>query len=119
MHDPRGVGRHQGPGDLLDQRDQGRQGWPVHDQFPERLAAHQLHDDERPALMLVHVMDRTDMRVVQGGCGPGLAVESLQHPAIPGEGLGQELQGHRPPSRVSSARYTSPIPPQPSRSWMM
>ena len=44
--------------------------------------------------MLVHVVHRTDVGVVQGGGGAGLALESLQALGILGKLLGQELEGH-------------------------
>src|SRR5262249_38096810 len=37
-----------------------------------------LHDDEVHAIIEREVMDRTDVRMVQGGGEPGLALETLQ-----------------------------------------
>src|SRR5262249_10574980 len=56
----------------------------------------QLHDEEGLAAVLVDVVDRADVRVVQGGGGPGLAAEALQRVAVVGVPFGQELEGHVP-----------------------
>ena len=44
----------------------------------QRLALEQLHHDERPPVVLADVVDRADVRVVQGGRRPRLALEALE-----------------------------------------
>ncbi len=63
------------------------------DEVLERLALQQLHDDEGLALVLPDLVDRADVRVVEGGGGPGLAQEPVERGAVAGGLGGEELQG--------------------------
>jgi hypothetical protein len=48
----------------------------------------ELHGDERLIPWLADFVDRADVRMVKGGCGPRLSAESFELPA----GLGLHLQ---------------------------
>ena len=87
---------------------------PALEPLLERLAFQQLHRDERPALVLVDVVDGADVRVIQGRGGAGFALEPLQRMRSRAKSSGRNLRATRRPSRVSSALYTTPIPPPPS-----
>lgn len=64
-----------------------------------------LHRDERPALVLIYLMDRADVRVVKRRRGLRLAQEALSRLLVAAELGGEELQRDGPrPSFVSSAR---------------
>ncbi len=54
----------------------------------ERLALQQLHGDEGPALGFVNVINRTNIRVVQGGGRLGFPLETLQRLMVLGEPIG-------------------------------
>ena len=63
------------------------------DPVPESLPLKQLHGDEGSPIGLVDLVDRADVRVVQGGrslCLPLKATEGLR---VVGEFVGKELQG--------------------------
>src|SRR6202040_828950 len=55
---------------------------PGRDALLQRDALHQFHRDERYALVFVDVVDRADIRMVQRGCGPSLALEALERSGI-------------------------------------
>ena len=50
------------------------------DPVPKRLSLQQFHSDEGAPIGIVNLVDRADVRVVQGGCSLGLPLET-------GEGL--------------------------------
>jgi hypothetical protein len=60
----------------------------------QRLALKKFHGDEMPAFVLVDVVDCADVWVIQGRGRLGFTLESLQRLAVPGQRLGQELQGN-------------------------
>ena len=88
------MGRGQRLGHLADELHQRGQGGTPGRETPQRLPLDQLHDEEGLALVLADVVDRTDVGMVQGGGGAGLALEPLQALGILGILLGQELEGH-------------------------
>ncbi|HEV8523761.1 MAG TPA: hypothetical protein VGQ71_04625 [Terriglobales bacterium] len=45
----------------------------------QRLALHQLHSDEGLAVVLADVMNGADVRMVEGGGGRRLALETLRY----------------------------------------
>ena len=93
VDDPLGVGGVQGVGKLDSQLEQLlRLEGLSSDAVLERLALQELHGDEGLALVLVDVVDRTDVGVVEGGAGLGLAPEPLQGDLVAEELLRQELQ---------------------------
>ena len=61
----------------------------------ERLPLEQLHRDEGAPLVLVRVVDRADVRVVEGRGRARLALEALDGLAVPGQLVRQELERHR------------------------
>ena len=63
------------------------------DPVPERLPLQQFHGDEGSPIGLVNLVDRADVRVVQGGRSLGLPLESAEGLCIVGEFVGKELQG--------------------------
>ena len=70
----------------------------------QRFAFHQLHDDEGLPVRLVDVVDRADVRVLERGSGPRLALEALERLRVPRDVLGKELQSDvAPQARVLGA----------------
>ena len=66
------------------------------DALLKRLPLQQLHGDEIPAVGLSDLVDRADVRVIQGRGGPGLALEALQRRRVFLQLSGQKLQSHVP-----------------------
>jgi hypothetical protein len=60
----------------------------------ERLPFHQLHHDERVALVLADVVDGADVGVVQCRRGAGLGAEAVDRLVGHGRVFGDELDGH-------------------------
>ena len=58
----------------------------------QRRALQILHGDEGAAVLLADVVNRADVRVIQGGRGSGLALESIQRLRVASEFVGQELE---------------------------
>jgi hypothetical protein len=54
-----------------------------------------LHGDERLTVLLVDVINRANVRVVQGRCGLGFALETGEGLRVPSNFLGQELEGDK------------------------
>ena len=77
-----------------------------------------LHGDEGFAVLLADVVDRADIGMIQRGCGLGFELKAGQRVRIVGNLLRQELEGDEAMQAVSSALYTTPIPPPPSFSIM-
>ena len=93
VHDAAGVRGLEGVGDLDAEIEQGvelegSRGEAVAQGF----AFEQLHGDERLPVVLVDVVDRTDVGVLERGGGAGLALEPLEGLRIADQILGQELQ---------------------------
>ncbi len=63
------------------------------DPVPERLPLQQFHGDEGSPIGLVDLVDRADVRVVQGGRSFGLPLETAESLRVVGEFVGKELQG--------------------------
>jgi hypothetical protein len=85
--DLRGDGEH-----LVDAHRQLARAARAHDARGERLALEELHDEERPALLLANVVERTDVRVFQLREHARLALEALAQSGI-GDVRGQDLDG--------------------------
>jgi hypothetical protein len=60
---------------------------------PERLPLQQFHGDEGSPIGIVNLVDRADVRVVQGGRSLGLPLESAESLRVVGEFVRKELQG--------------------------
>jgi hypothetical protein len=60
---------------------------------PKRLPLQQFHGDEGSPIGLVDLVDRADVRVIQGGRGLGLTLEATESLWVVGEVVGKELQG--------------------------
>ena len=58
-------------------------------------------------------VDRQDVRMVEGRGGECFLLEAAQPVLVLRKGFGQDFQRNLRRSLVSSARYTSPIPPAP------
>ena len=87
--------RVEGIGDLNGQPDQPLAGQRFAvDQLLESLALEQLHDYERPSLVLPAVVDGADVGVVQSRGSPRLALEPLQRLGLGAQILGEELERH-------------------------
>ncbi len=57
----------------------------------ERLALHELHDQERDAGLFADVVKRADVRMVERRDGAGLTIEALAELRIGGQRFGQDL----------------------------
>ena len=53
-----------------------------------------LHHDETLAFILIHVIDRADMRMIQGGGGPCFALKTLDSQRLSGKLFRKEFQGY-------------------------
>ena len=85
----------------------------------EGVAFQVFHDDETLAFILIHVIDRADMRMIQGGGGPRFALEAFDGQRLFGKkSSGRNFRDTWRPSLRSSALYTTPMPPPPSFSRM-
>ena len=58
------------------------------------LSIHQFHRNERLAFALVDLVNRADIRMVQGGGGSGLTLKTLKRLMITREFFRQEFQGY-------------------------
>jgi hypothetical protein len=88
--------------------------WLAGDEMPERLAIQKLHHDEGLALPFVNVVDGADVRVVECRGGLCFTLEALQNLMILGQASGKNFKATNRRSFVSSALYTTPMPPPPS-----
>ncbi len=73
-----------------------------------------LHGDERLIPTLPNLMNGTDVQMIQGGGRARLAMEALQSLRIQGDLAGRNFRATNRPREMSSALYTTPIPPPPS-----
>ena len=80
----------------------GHRNRPPGDAIGQRGAFDQLHDERSRAHVpwprrraAFEAIDLRDVRVIQRGERPGLAVEAGEPLGIPGHGVGQDLDGHR------------------------
>src|SRR5438094_3495843 len=60
----------------------------------ESLSIQQFHRDKGLAFVLVDLMNRADIRMVEGGGGSGLTLKTLQRLVIARKSFWQELQGY-------------------------
>ena len=67
--------------------------WPARQPLLKCLALQILHDEEVRLAFPANVEEHADVRVVQGGDGAGLTLESLLEIRITGDMLGQHLDG--------------------------
>ena len=67
----------------------------VFDAVLQRGAFQQLHGDEVLVALAADVVDRADVRMVEGGSGPRFALETLQRLRVAGDLRRQELEGHK------------------------
>ena len=84
----------------------------------QRRTVQELHRNERPIAIFPDLMDRADIRMIERRRSPRFPTEAFRRLRILGYIIGQKLQRNEPPSSVSSALYTTPIPPPPSFSTM-
>ena len=90
---------------------------PPGDRRCQRLARHELEHEKQLALILADLVQRGDVRVRERGGGARLLQEPLAAFAgSPATSAASTLIATVRPSRVSRARYTSPMPPAPIRS---
>jgi hypothetical protein len=64
------------------------------DPFTERHALQKLHDDEGLSLVIAQLIDRANVRVIEGGGGPGFALKAFEGSRLAGQLSGQKLDGH-------------------------
>ena len=69
------------------------------------------------AAVAAHVEDGENVGVIEGGRRASLLLESLQAFEIQANTSGRIFSATSRPSRVSRARYTSPMPPTPIWAW--
>ena len=114
MHDARGMRLGETLRDLMS--DVGELSCETADgeQVAQGLALRPFHGDERHADLMADVMDGQDIGMIQGGGRLGLLLEPTETIGIVGEPPRRTLMAIERLSRVSRARYTSPIPPSPS-----
>jgi len=94
MDDSFAVGSLQGRCDLRSQLEHllDRQSPAVH-VLLQSPAFEQLHDEELPPVVLSHVVDCADVRIIQRGCGVCFALEALLRTGFRGETRRQNLDG--------------------------
>ena len=98
VHDAAGVRGIEGVGNFDSQGEDCFQlHGPVADQVLERGAVEELHDQEGAVPFLANVVDSTDVGMIEGGSGLGLAAKTLQSLAVLGEVFGKELEGDEAP----------------------
>ena len=82
----------------------------------QRLAGDVLHHQVVDAVLVADIVQDADVRVVQRRNAARFALEPLAATRIGRKAGGSTLMATVRSSRVSRARYTSPIPPAPSNS---
>jgi hypothetical protein len=80
----------------------------------QRLALEILHDEKANAFGIPNVVQRADVRMIERRDAFGLALEALARIGVLGDLRRENLIATVRSSRVSRARYTSPMPPAPS-----
>ena len=96
VDDPRGMGLREAFGDLR-RVVEGRpaEGGPSPgEERPQRAAVHQLHHDVGPAVVVADLVDRHDVRVVEGGGRARFLLEADQAIRVRGDVPRQDLDGH-------------------------
>ena len=97
VHDAALVGGMQGVGERDRQLEEALEREPAAGNGGRQaLTLHVLHGEERHAVGLVDRVDLHDVRVVQGGHRHRLALEASETRLVPGQRVGQELDGDRP-----------------------
>src|SRR5882672_3132712 len=98
MNDAARVRRRQGVGNLNPDPQSALQlQRPSIAKLADVLAFDELHGDEVQALRLVHIEDGADVRMVQSGSEPGLALESFQVGFFDSEFGRQDFENNRAP----------------------
>ena len=89
---------------------------PSRDPVGERLALDEFEDQGAHAVRVLHPVDRCDVRMVQRGEDVRFALKARQPLRVRANSSGRIFDGDVAlRDFVSRARYTSPIPPAPSR----
>ncbi len=97
VHDPGFVGLGQALGDLgRDGQQSPRRNRAVQEQAAQRLTLDLLHRDPRRSLRGADVVNRHDVRVIQGRRGPRLRFEALEARRLGGELRGEDLDRDLP-----------------------
>jgi hypothetical protein len=91
---------------------------PAVDLARQRAPFEQLHRDEGAPVVLVHLVDGADVRMVERRRGARLAQEAFDRLRSCARSCGRNLSATLRASFTSSARYTTPMPPAPSVSRM-
>ena len=86
---------------------------PAQQAIGQRLALDQLHDQEMSAVGLLEAVERGDVRVIQRRQDLRFALEPRHAVGVGREDVEETLIATSRLSRVSRARYTSPMPPAP------
>jgi hypothetical protein len=68
----------------------------LHQAVRQRLALQVLHDEVRRAVLLAHVIERANVRVIELGNRAGFAVEPVAELRIGRKVVGKDLDGDRP-----------------------
>src|SRR5229473_6588251 len=67
------------------------------DAVPERLTLEQLHGNERLAFVLLDLVDRRDIRVIEGRSSACLTLESFERLRILSQLFRKKLESHKAP----------------------
>ncbi len=118
MHDPALVRGLEALGDRLEHRHRlAPRQRPARDAFGQRLARHQLHDQEAGRALTLEAMERRDVGVVEGGEDSSFALEPRQPLGIVRQLRGQDLDRDLAPEpRVAGAVHLAhPAPAERAR----
>ena len=98
MDDALGMRRIERVGNLNSQVEQevDRQRLAV-DAMLERLPLEKLHREKGAAVVFANVVDRADIRMIEGRSGAGFAPEALQHRQLAADLVRQKLERHKAP----------------------
>src|SRR5579872_6660731 len=93
-----------------------------HRTFPQpvgqRFAVEVLHDEKYRTVLRANVVEMADVRMIQRRDSPRLSLKARINSAFEERCGGRILIATVRSSRVSRARYTSPMPPAPSADWI-
>jgi hypothetical protein len=96
MNNPFAVSGIEGISNFNGQREDGLDlHWPPGNAMLQSKAVQKLHGDEGLAILLADIVNRANVRMVQGGRGLGLALKTGKRLRVAGNFLWQKLEGHK------------------------
>ncbi len=95
VHDPLRLGEHESGSGVAQDREHFVDGQTpgFRDAVLERAALHELHGEEVRALVLADVVDRDDVRMVQGRGGARFGLETAYELGVRGEACAEDFDG--------------------------